>query len=172
MNISAKKHRLNGDITVPEVRLIDQTGENRGVVSLDEAMGMAKSASLDLVEIVPNAKPPVCRIMDHGKFRFEENKKLQQSRKKQKQIQVKEVKFRPTTDIGDYNVKMRNLKRFLEDGNKGKVTIRYRGRELAHKELGAELLKRVEADLGDLAVVEQRPKMEGRQMIMIVAPKK
>lgn len=133
---------------------------------------MAREATLDLVEIVPNAEPPVCRIMDHGKFRFEENKKLQQSRKRQKQIQVKEVKFRPTTDIGDYNVKMRNLKRFLEEGNKGKVTIRYRGRELAHKELGAELLKRVEADLGELAVVEQRPKMEGRQMIMIVAPKK
>lgn len=171
-SISAKKHRLNGDITVPEVRLIDQEGENRGIVSLDEAMSMAKGASLDLVEIVPNAKPPVCRIMDHGKFRFEENKKQQQSKKRQKQIQVKEVKFRPTTDVGDYNVKMRNLKRFLEDGNKGKVTIRYRGRELAHKELGAELLKRVEADLGDLAVVEQRPKMEGRQMIMIVAPKK
>lgn len=172
MNISAKKHRLNGDITANEVRLIDSEGENRGVVSLEEALGIASQAELDLVEIVPNASPPVCRVMDHGKFRFEENKKLQQSRKKQKQIQVKEVKFRPTTDIGDYNVKMRNLKRFLEDGNKGKVTIRYRGRELAHKELGAELLKRVEEDLGDLAVVEQRPKMEGRQMIMIVAPKK
>ncbi|CAG0910772.1 unnamed protein product, partial [Cyprideis torosa] len=172
LNISAKKHRLNGDITVPEIRLIDKDGENRGLVTITEALALAKESSLDLVEIVPNATPPVCRIMDHGKFRFEENKKQQQSRKRQKQIQVKEVKFRPTTDIGDYNVKMRSLKRFLEEGNKGKVTIRYRGRELAHKELGADLLKRVETDLGELAVVEQRPKMEGRQMIMIVAPKK
>lgn len=152
--------------------MIDQDGENKGVVSIDHALQAAQAASLDLVEIVPNAKPPVCRIMDFGKHRFEENKKHQQAKKRQKQTQVKEVKFRPTTDIGDYNVKLRNLKRFLEDGNKGKVTIRYRGRELAHKELGLELLKRVEADLGELATVEQRPKMEGRQMIMIVAPKK
>ncbi len=135
-------------------------------------MQEAAASSLDLVEIVPNAKPPVCRIMDFGKYRFEENKKTQQSKKRQKQTQVKEVKFRPTTDVGDFNVKMRNLKRFLDDGNKGKVTIRYRGRELAHKELGLDLLKRVEADLGELAVIEQHPKMEGRQMIMIVAPKK
>ncbi|MGV6858785.1 MAG: translation initiation factor IF-3 [bacterium] len=170
--MAAKKSRLNGDIAVPEVRLIDQDGENKGVVSIDHALQAAQAASLDLVEIVPNAKPPVCRIMDFGKHRFEENKKHQQAKKRQKQTQVKEVKFRPTTDIGDYNVKLRNLKRFLEDGNKGKVTIRYRGRELAHKELGLELLKRVEADLGELATVEQRPKMEGRQMIMIVAPKK
>lgn len=152
--------------------MIDQDGENKGVVSIDHALQAAQAASLDLVEIVPNAKPPVCRIMDFGKHRFEENKKHQQAKKRQKQTQVKEVKFRPTTDVGDYNVKLRNLKRFLEDGNKGKVTIRYRGRELAHKELGLELLKRVEADLGELATVEQRPKMEGRQMIMIVAPKK
>ena len=127
---------------------------------------------LDLVEISPNAKPPVCKIMDYGRFRFEEGKKSQANRKKQKQVQVKEVKFRPGTDVGDYNIKLRNLTRFLNDGNKAKVTIRYRGREMAHKELGADLLKRIEADLADVGVVEQYPKMEGRQMIMVMGPKK
>ena len=127
---------------------------------------------MDLVEISPNATPPVCKIMDYGRFRFEEGKKSQANRKKQKQVQVKEVKFRPGTDIGDYKIKLRNLTRFLNDGNKAKVTIRYRGREMAHKELGAELLKRIEADLADVGVVEQYPKMEGRQMIMVMGPKK
>jgi len=132
----------------------------------------AQEANLDLVEIVPNATPPVCRIMDFGKFRFEESKKAQANRKKQKQIQLKEIKFRPGTEEADYQIKMRNLRKFLEQGNKGKVTIRFRGREMAHRELGAELLTRVEADLEDIGVVEQRPKMEGRQMIMVLAPKK
>jgi len=127
---------------------------------------------LQLVEIVPNADPPVCRVMDYGKFQFEENKKKQASRKKQKQVQVKEVKFRPGTDVGDFQIKMRNLTRFLNEGNRGKVTIRFRGREMAHRELGAEMLDRIEAELADIAVVEQRPKMEGRQMVMLLAPKK
>jgi len=133
---------------------------------------MADDAELDLVEVSPTAKPPVCRIMNYGKFRFEESKKLQASRKKQKSVQVKEIKFRPGTDIGDYQVKMKNLKKFLTDGDKTKITVRFRGREIAHKDLGMELLKRVEKDLEELAVVEQWPKFEGRQMIMVMAPKK
>lgn len=145
---------------------------NVGVVSNAEAQQAALDAGLDLVEIVPNADPPVCRIMDYGKFRFEESKKAQAARKKQKQIQVKEVKFRPGTEEGDYQVKMRNLRRFLEDGDKAKITIRFRGREMAHRERGGELLERIEKELDDLAVVEQRPKMEGRQMIMVMSPRK
>ena len=143
-----------------------------GVVPLVEARGVAAEAGLDLVEISPQAEPPVCKVMDYGKFRFEEQKKRQASRKKQKQIQVKEIKFRPGTDIGDYNVKLRNLTRFLTDGDKVKVTLRFRGREMAHQELGRDLLKRVEADLVELGTVEQYPKMEGRQMVMVLAPKK
>ncbi len=139
---------------------------------VEKAQEVADQASLDLVEIAPQAEPPVCRIMDYGKFRFEERKKLQNARKKQKQIQVKEIKFRPGTDIGDYNVKLRNLIRFLEDGDRVKVTLRFRGREMAHQELGLELLKRVENDLSEYAVVEQHPKMEGRMMVMMMAPKK
>ncbi|OUR85353.1 translation initiation factor IF-3 [Cycloclasticus sp. 44_32_T64] len=135
-------------------------------------MSMAAEVDLDLVEVSPTAKPPVCKIMDYGKFKFEASKKLQASRKKQKNIQVKEIKFRPGTDIGDYNVKLRNLRSFLEHGDKTKITVRFRGREMAHRELGMELLKRVEKDLEELAVVEQRPKFEGRQMVMVMAPKK
>jgi len=154
------------------VRLIDQEGEQVGVVSLEEAIRSAEGAELDLVEISPTANPPVCRIMDYGKFRFEQNKKQQEARKKQKQIQVKEVKFRPGTEEGDYQVKLRNLVRFLSDGDKTKVTLRFRGREMAHQDLGFKLLKRVEADLLDYGSVEQYPKMEGRQMVMVVAPLK
>ncbi len=127
---------------------------------------------MDLVEISPQAEPPVCKVMDYGKFKFEEQKKRQAARKKQKQIQVKEIKFRPGTDIGDYNVKLRNLTRFLNEGDKVKVTLRFRGREMAHQELGRDLLKRVETDLEELGAVEQYPKMEGRQMVMVIAPKK
>lgn len=127
---------------------------------------------MDLVEIVPAGEPPVCRIMDYGKFRFENSKKQQSSRKKQKQSQVKEIKFRPGTEAGDYQVKLRNLKRFLEQGDKTKVTLRFRGREMAHQNLGRDLLKRVEEDLSELGTVEQFPKMEGRQMVMVIAPKK
>ncbi|OUR67363.1 translation initiation factor IF-3 [Cycloclasticus sp. 46_83_sub15_T18] len=154
------------------MRLIDQDGEKIGIVSLEKAKGMAADVDLDLVEVSPTASPPVCRIMDYGKFKFEASKKLQASRKKQKNIQVKEIKFRPGTDIGDYNVKLRNLRSFLEHGDKTKITVRFRGREMAHRELGMELLKRVEKDLEELAVVEQRPKFEGRQMVMVMAPKK
>jgi translation initiation factor IF-3 len=147
-------------------------GVNRGVVQLEEAQRMAEDAELDLVEIVPNADPPVCRVMNYGKFKFEQSKKAQQSRKKQKQIQVKEVKFRPGTEEGDYQVKIRNLTRFLNEGDKAKVTIRFRGREMMHQERGAQLLDRIEGDLGGIGAVEQRPKLEGRQMVMVLSPKK
>jgi translation initiation factor IF-3 len=147
-------------------------GINVGVVPVDEARRVAEQADLDLVEIVPNANPPVCRVMNYGKFKFEQSKKAQQSRKKQRQIQVKEVKFRPSTEEGDYQVKVRNLTRFLNEGDKTKVTIRFRGRELMHQGRGAQLLERIEADLQGLGVVEQRPKLEGRQMVMVLSPKK
>ncbi len=147
-------------------------GINVGVVPVDEARRVAEQADLDLVEIVPNANPPVCRVMNYGKFKFEQSKKAQQSRKKQRQIQVKEVKFRPGTEEGDYQVKVRNLTRFLNEGDKTKVTIRFRGREMMHQGRGAQLLERIEADLQGLGVVEQRPKLEGRQMVMVLSPKK
>jgi len=152
--------------------LIDAEGEQRGIVSIQEANELAEEADLDLVEIVPNADPPVARIMDHGKFLFEENKKKHAAKKKQKQIQIKEVKFRPGTDVGDYEVKLRNLKRFLRHGDRVKVTLRFRGREMAHQDLGLKLLKRVEADLVENGSVEQFPRLEGRQMVMVVAPKR
>lgn len=139
---------------------------------LDEAQRLALEAELDLVEIVPNAEPPVCRIMDYGKYLFDLGKKQHSAKKKQKQIQIKEVKFRPGTEEGDYQVKLRNLTRFLNDGDKAKVTLRYRGREFAHQELGLKLLKRVEADLTEIGTVEQFPRMEGRQMVMLISPKK
>ena len=133
---------------------------------------MAEEAGLDLVEIQPTAEPPVCRIMDFGKFKFEQQKKAAAQRKKSKQVEIKEVKFRPTTDIGDYNIKLRNIQRFLEDGDKVKVNIRFRGREMRHQELGMELARRVQTDLGELAVVDQFPRMEGRQMNMMISPRK
>jgi len=154
------------------VRLIGADGAQAGIVSLVEAKGIADEAALDLVEIVPNGEPPVCRVMDYGKFLFEENKKRHAAKKKQKQTQVKEVKFRPGTEEGDYQVKLRNLVRFLTAGDKAKVTLRFRGREMAHQELGRDLLKRVQGDLEELASVEQFPKMEGRQMVMVLAPLK
>ena len=163
---------MNDEITAREVRLIDQNGEQAGVMPLFQAKRIAEDAELDLVEISPTAKPPVCRIMDYGKFRFEQQKKAAEARKKQKQIQVKEVKFRPGTDEGDYQVKLRNLVRFLEQGDKAKVTLRFRGREMAHQEIGMQLIKRIEGDLEPLAVVEQHAKMEGRQLTMVLAPKK
>lgn len=142
------------------------------MVSIEEALRAAYDADMDLVEVAANAKPSVCRVMDYGKFRFEQQKKLQEARKNQKRIQVKEVKFRPGTDEGDYQVKLRNLTRFLEGGDKAKITVRFRGREMAHQDLGRELMKRVAADLGDAAVVESKPNMEGRQMTMVLAPAK
>lgn len=152
--------------------MIDADGEQVGILPLDEALQRATDKELDLVEVASDAAPPVCRIMDYGKYVFEENKKRQAARKKQKQIQIKEVKFRPGTERGDYQVKLRNLVRFLGDGDKAKITLRFRGREMAHQELGLKLLARVEADLVELGTVEQRPRMEGRQMVMVIAPKK
>ncbi len=172
-DIAAKnKNRLNNEITAPSVRLIGADGEQVGIVSLAEAKETAKDSGLDLVEIVPNAEPPVCRIMDFGKFVFEQKKQKQLAKKKQKQVQIKEVKFRPGTGEGDYQVKLRNLIRFLNDGDKTKVTMRFRGREHAHRELGLELLQRVEADLAEYGTVEQQPQMEGRQMVMVLGSKK
>jgi translation initiation factor IF-3 len=147
-------------------------GEPIGIVKIEDAMKMAEDADIDLVEIAPTAKPPVCRLMDYGKFKYRESKKAHEAKLKQKQIQVKEVKFRPGTDEGDYKIKVRNLNRFLTEGDKTKVTLRFRGREMAHQELGMQLLKRVEADLKEVGIVEQWPKLEGRQMIMILGPKK
>ncbi|MGV6808447.1 MAG: translation initiation factor IF-3 [bacterium] len=166
------EHRINEAIRSPKVRMININGDNVGVVSLSEAMQAASVAGTDLVEIVPNAKPPVVRVMDYGKYKFEESKKKAENKKKQKKTQLKEIKFRPTTDIGDYNVKVRKLREFLEEGDKTKVTIRFRGRELAHRDLGRDLLKRVETDLEDISTVEQYPKLEGRQMMMMLGPKK
>ncbi len=152
--------------------MIGDTGEQLGIVSLHEALAAAEEAELDLVEIAPQADPPVCRIMDYGKFRFQESKRQHEARKRQKQSQVKEIKFRPRTDDADYQIKLRSIVRFLEDGDRAKITLRFRGREMSHPELGMEVLNRVETDLQEIGVVEQRPRMEGRQMVMIIAPKK
>ena len=154
------------------MRVVGAEGDQLGILNLEEALDLAEQADMDLVEVAPQAEPPVCRIMDYGKFLFEQSKKQQAARKKQKQIQVKEVKFRPGTDVGDYQIKLRNMTRFLTEGDKVKVSLRFRGREMAHPELGRKLLQRVEDDLGELATVEQFPKMEGRQMIMVMSPKK
>lgn len=154
------------------MRVIGAEGEQVGVVSINEALQLAYDANMDLVEISPNADPPVCKVMDFGKYQFEQNKKLQAAKKKQKQIQIKEIKFRPGTEEGDYQVKLRSLVKFLEEGNKTKITVRFKGRELTHRELGMELLKRIETDLEELAAVEQFPKLEGRQMVMVMGPKK
>ena len=147
-------------------------GEPLGVVLIADALQQAEVADLDLVEIAPQAEPPVCRIMDFGKFRYQEQKKAHEAKQKQKQIQVKEIKFRPNTDDGDYNIKMRNLLKFIEEGDKAKITLRFRGREMAHQEFGQRLLERVRTDTAEHAIVEQFPKMEGRQLIMVLAPKK
>ena len=165
-------HQINGEITASEVRLTDADGQPVGIVSLHEAMSAAEEANLDLVEISPNAEPPVCRVMDYGKFIFEKSKKDKEQRQKNKQIQLKELKFRPGTDEGDYQVKLRNLNRFLEDANKVKITLRFRGREMAHQGLGTKLLNRIKDDVAEIANVESFPAMEGRQMVMVLAPKK
>jgi len=167
-----KEQRLNEDIAYDRIRLVSETGEQLGIITSDEARTIAEERGMDLVEIAPNAEPPVCRLMDYGKYLYASAKKRQESKKKQKQITVKEIKFRPGTDIGDYDIKVRNLTRFLDAGNKVKVTLRFRGREMAHQELGMEMLKRVEEDLKEIGVVEQMPKMEGRQMVMVLAPVK
>ncbi|AXK38015.1 translation initiation factor IF-3 [Crenobacter cavernae] len=167
-----REARINGEITAREIRLVGVEGEQLGIVSLREAMALAEEKDIDLVEISPTAQPPVCKLMDYGKFKYEQSKKRHEAKQKQKQIQIKEVKFRPGTDDGDYGVKLRNLIRFLTDGDKAKVTLRFRGREMAHQDIGLKLLKRVEADLAEVGVVEQFPRLEGRQMVMMIAPKK
>ena len=152
--------------------MIGQDNAQVGVVALAKAKALADDAGMDLVEIAPNANPPVCKIMDYGKYLYGESKKKQEAKKKQKQITVKEVKFRPVTDVGDYTVKVNRITQFLQDGNKVKVTMRFRGREMAFPELGMDMLKRVASDMEELSDIEQRPKMEGRQMVMVLAPQK
>ncbi|WP_417656997.1 translation initiation factor IF-3 [Pseudidiomarina aestuarii] len=170
---ASDKNRINEEIRVNEVRLIGVEAEQIGVVSIQEALTLAEEAGVDLVEISPNAEPPVCRLMDYGKFLYEKAKNQKEQKKNQKQIQVKEVKFRPGTDEGDYQVKLRNLTRFLEGGDKTKVTIRFRGREMAHQDLGIDLLNRIKDDLQEISTVESFPRRaEGRQMIMVLAPVK
>ncbi|WP_036179166.1 translation initiation factor IF-3 [Palleronia rufa] len=162
--------RVNDRIRAAEIRLIGAEGENVGVVTPDRGMELAEAVGLDLVEISPNATPPVCKIMDFGKFKYEQQKRESEARKKQKTIEVKEVKFRPNTDTHDYDVKMRNVFKFLENGDKVKITLRFRGREMAHQNLGRELLERVADDTKDIGKVENFPKMEGRQMVMMIGP--
>jgi translation initiation factor IF-3 len=164
--------RINDKINVPEVRLIDVDGNQAGIVSTREALRLAEESGFDLVEISPTAVPPVCRIMDYGKFLFELSKKQAEARKKQKQVQVKELKFRPTTEDGDYQVKLRNLIRFLNHGDKVKITLRFRGREVAHQELGMKIFERLQQDTAEVAIVEQHAKREGRQLFMVLSPKK
>lgn len=163
--------RVNEEITARQVRVIDDEGENHGVITVDEGIRIAQEAGLDLVEVSPNADPPVCKILDYGKFKYEQQKRKNEARKKQKTIEVKEIKFRPNIEQHDYDVKMRSLRKFIEEGDKVKVTLRFRGREMAHQELGLEVLQRVQAEMDEQAKVEQRPNMEGRQMIMVLAPR-
>jgi translation initiation factor IF-3 len=168
-----RKHRLNREIMAPEVRLNGVDNEPLGIVSIHEALRMAGDLDVDLVEIAAQADPPVCRLMDYGKLKYQEQKRAAEAKAKQKVVEVKEVKFRPGTDEGDYQVKMRNLRRFIaEDGDKGKVTLRYRGREITHQEIGMRLLERIRDELSDVSVVEHMPKLEGKQMIMVLAPKR
>jgi translation initiation factor IF-3 len=163
--------RMNEDIRVREVHLIDKDGTNRGNIPVAEALAIAQEAGLDLVEIAPNADPPVCKLLDYGKFKYQEQKKAAEARKKQKIVEVKEIKFRPMIDDHDYEVKMRSMKRFFEEGDKVKVTLRFRGREMAHQELGARLLERVKTEFASTAKVEMEPRLEGRQMVMVMAPR-
>jgi translation initiation factor IF-3 len=163
--------RVNDEIRSREVQLIDQDGHNHGTVEFQQAFNMAQAAGLDLVEIAPNSAPPVCKILDYGKYKFQAQKKAAEARKKQKVVEIKEIKLRPMIDAHDYDVKMRSMKRFFEEGDKVKVTLRFRGREMAHQELGAKLLNRVKDDLATTAKVEQEPKYEGRQIVMVLAPR-
>ncbi|TLY79892.1 MAG: translation initiation factor IF-3 [Gammaproteobacteria bacterium] len=172
MASATKRVRRNEDINAPQLRVIAADGSQAGVMSRYEALQMASAAELDLVEVSPTAEPPVVRIMDYGKFLFEQNKKAHSAKRKQKQIQVKEVKFRPGTGEADYQIKLRNLIRFLTEGDKAKVTLRFRGREMVHQDIGRKLLDRVSTDLAPHSVVEQNPLMEGKQMVMVFAPKK
>jgi len=173
MNVAPTRDgpRINEEIGVMRVRLVDERGNMVGVVGRSEALQMAADAGLDLVEIAPNADPPVCKILDYGKFKYEEQKKKNEARKKQKIIEVKEIKLRPSIDDHDYQVKMRSMNKFIEEGDKVKVTMRFRGRELAHQELGWQVLQRVKADVEPISKVESEPRMEGRQMVMVLAPR-
>jgi translation initiation factor IF-3 len=164
--------RRNDEISAPMLRVIDANGAQAGVMTRGEALQMALTAELDLVEVSPTAEPPVVRVMDYGKFLFEQNKKAHSAKRKQKVIHIKEVKFRPGTEEGDYQVKLRNLTRFLTEGDKAKITLRYRGRELVHQEIGRRLLERIVGDLAPYGQIEQHPMMEGKQLIMVIAPKK
>ena len=170
--LDSRSQRINREITAPEVRLVADNGDQLGIKSVQEALRLAEEANVDLVEIAPLANPPVCKLMDYGKFRYREQKKAHEAKLKQKQIQVKEIKFRPGTDEGDYKIKLGKLVQFLEEGDKAKVTLRFRGREMAHKEFGERLLERVRKDLDAVGLVEQFPRLEGRQMVMVLAPKK
>ena len=163
--------RVNEDIRIREVQLIDQDGQNRGVVLTRDAIAMAQDAGLDLVEIAPNSAPPVCKILDYGRFKYQNQKKANEARKKQHVVEIKEIKLRPGIDTHDYEVKMKAIHRFFEEGDKVKITLRFRGREMAHPELGMKLLNKVQADFDEVAKVEYAPRMEGRQMIMILAPR-
>ncbi|MFM9860067.1 translation initiation factor IF-3 [Pseudoxanthobacter sp. M-2] len=163
--------RVNREIRVPEVQLIDAEGANLGVVAMPEALALAEAAGLDLVEIAPNSEPPVCKILDFGKFKYQSQKKASEARKKQKTVEVKEIKMRPNIDTHDYEVKMRAMLRFFEEGDKVKVTLRFRGREMAHQDLGVKLLDQVRAETIEIAKVESEPKLEGRQMVMVLAPR-
>lgn len=165
-----RKHRLNREIMAPEVRLSGVENEPLGVVNINDALRMAGELDVDLVEIAATANPPVCRLMDYGKFKYQEQKKASEAKAKQTVIEIKEIKFRPGTDDGDYNIKMRNIRRFLAEGDKCKITLRFRGREITHQDLGMALLNRIRDELGDLILVEQFPRLEGRQMIMMIAP--
>ncbi len=169
---SNRKERINGEIRASSVRLIGPEGEQIGIVKLIDALRAAEAAEMDLVEIAAQAEPPVCRVMDYGKFQFQLQKKAAEAKKKQKQIQIKELKFRPGTEEGDYQVKLRNLKRFLEEGDRIKVIVWFRGREIAHKELGLKVLERIQVDIEGLGVIDQLPKLEGRQLMMMVIPSK
>jgi len=170
--LDSRSQRINREITAPEVRLVAENGDQLGIKSTQEALKLAEEQNVDLVEIAPLANPPVCKLMDYGKFRYREQKKAHEAKLKQKQIQVKEIKFRPGTDEGDYKIKLGKLVQFLEEGDKAKVTLRFRGREMAHQEFGVRLLERVRKDLDAIGLVEQFPKLEGRQMVMVLAPKK
>ncbi|WP_412059114.1 translation initiation factor IF-3 [Bartonella sp. DGB2] len=163
--------RSNQDIRVPRVQLIDDEGQNHGIITIQDALSIAQNAGLDLVEIVPNAEPPICKIIDLGKLKYQNQKKASEARKKQKTVEIKEIKMRPNIDIHDYGVKLRAVNRFLEEGDKVKITLRFRGREMAHQELGIKLLERVKADTVEIAKIEAEPKLEGRQMMMVIAPK-
>lgn len=163
--------RINEEIAVPQIQLIDATGDNIGVISIADGLARAVEAGLDLVEIAPNSEPPVCKILDYGKYKYQAQKKAAEARKKQRTVEIKEIKMRPNIDIHDYDVKMRSIRRFFEEGDKVKVTLRFRGREMAHQELGAQVLNRVKSDTSEIAKVESEPKLEGRQMVMVLAPR-